>query len=257
MFTAARSVRTSAGSSSRCRRGNERQPSDKCRQISGRLELFEGALYTKARASNGSTVGRGMRARCASKVDATLRTRNLVSYAYLQNVALKADHTVIQQSSKPVMVNHGSFRISAVAVRYPTKIDGEVAHDPLDDVGAKPVVLGERIALCRGQPTFRDALQIIARRDDVLNEALRQTSYRAGAEADEDVAAIVGVSLKIPSEPPSGAAQAPCRRSAGRSDPIRCGHSRQIRALRRSPRTAYDAPGCREGPPRRSCADAS
>ena len=66
--------------SSRCRRGNERQPSDKCRQIFDHLERFEGAWYAKARTSNGSTVcaGGARQVRVEGRRHAA-RTRNLVS----------------------------------------------------------------------------------------------------------------------------------------------------------------------------------
>jgi hypothetical protein len=158
----------------------------------GQLRVSVG-IARKARASNGSTVGGGdaRKVRVEGRRHAAHQEPCLL--VYLQNVALHGDHTVIQQSPEPDLVDHGSFRLSAMAVRYLTKIDGEVAHDPLDDVGAKSVVLGKRIALRRGQTTFRHASQIIACRDGVLNEALRQSPYRAGAKADEDVAAIVGV----------------------------------------------------------------
>ena len=78
--------------------------------------------------SNGSTVGRrdARQVRVEGRRHAT-HQKSCV-YTYLQKVVLKGDHAVIQQSSKPVMVDHGSFRLSAMAVRYPTEIDGEVAH---------------------------------------------------------------------------------------------------------------------------------
>ena len=97
---------------------------------------------------------RGAR-QCASKVDATLRTRNLVS-----SFTFRTSLSILTTPSSSSRTNRSWSTTAASGFRpwlcdTRTKIDDEIAHDPLDDVGAKPVVLGNRITLHRGQTTFR------------------------------------------------------------------------------------------------------
>ena len=132
MFTAARRVQTSAGSSLRSRRGNERHPSDKCRQIGGRLERFDGHCSK----SSDRLCAPGVRASWASKVDATLRTKPRL-LVYFQNVALNADPSSF--SNRP----NRSWSTTQLPDfgRGCAIHDEEIAHDPLDDVGACLVFL--------------------------------------------------------------------------------------------------------------------
>jgi hypothetical protein len=128
MFTAARSVQTSAGSSLRSRRGNERHPLDKCRQIGGRLELFDGALYAKARtdcARRGcAPVGRRRSTpRCAPNLVSSFTFRTSLSM-------LTHRHSVIARTGL------GQPRQLPDFGRGCAIHDEEIAHDPLDDVGA-------------------------------------------------------------------------------------------------------------------------
>src|SRR3954447_13580855 len=77
------------------------------------------------------------------------------------------------------------------------EIGAELAHDTFDDVGAQPVVVGEPIASRGGQMAGGDALRIGADLYLVLDIALRQMSDRARAEAEQNIALVGGVALKI------------------------------------------------------------
>ena len=92
-------------------------------------------------------------------------------------------------------------RIAAVQPGYPGQIDRKVAHDPLDDVGAEAVFLGECVALGGGEPVLGDAREIVARRNGVLHESLRHAADGAGAETDQRVGGIVGVALEVALQP--------------------------------------------------------
>ena len=47
----------------------------------------------------------------------------------------------------PGPIDDRGSKIAAVQPGYPGQIDGKIAHDPFDDVGAKAIFLGERVSL--------------------------------------------------------------------------------------------------------------
>jgi hypothetical protein len=75
------------------------------------------------------------------------------------------------------------------------KIDGEIAHDALDDLGAQAVVVGQGLAARGGELALRHRLRIGRDRHLVLHEALRQAADRAGAEAEQDAVLVRRVAL--------------------------------------------------------------
>ena len=71
----------------------------------------------------------------------------------------------------PRPVDDRGSEVPAVQPGYPGQIDGKVAHDPLDDVGAEAIFPGEYVSLGGGEPVLGDAREIVAdqgRRDFAL-----------------------------------------------------------------------------------------
>ena len=84
---------------------------------------------------------------------------------------------------------------------YQGQIDRKIAHDPLDDVGAEAIFLGDCVSLDGGKPVFGNAREIVACRNRVLHESLRRAADGAGAETDQRVGGIVGVALEVALQP--------------------------------------------------------
>src|SRR6185369_1114936 len=80
------------------------------------------------------------------------------------------------------------------------EVDAEVAHDALDDLRTKQVVLGQGVTLDGREFSVGNRLAIGAGIDLVLHITLRQMPDRAGTETEQDTARVGGVALKIPAQ---------------------------------------------------------
>lgn len=72
--------------------------------------------------------------------------RKFGAIADRQQVILHGHRAVRDQPFQPHPIDHGGLRIAVVRPDDPGKIDGHVAHDALNDVGAETVVFRDRIA---------------------------------------------------------------------------------------------------------------
>ena len=109
--------------------------------------------------------------------------------------------SVGDEALDPRAIDDRGSEVAAVQPGYPGQIDGKIAHDPFDDVGAKAIFPGERVSLGGGEPVLGDAREIVACRNGVLHESQWHAADGAGAETDQRVGGIVGVALEVALQP--------------------------------------------------------
>lgn len=77
------------------------------------------------------------------------------------------------------------------------QIDGQRAHQPLDDVAPQPVIGRQRQAAHGRQSPGLDGAPIVGEGRRVLNVPLRQGTDRRRAEPDQDGRVVNGITLEI------------------------------------------------------------
>jgi hypothetical protein len=116
--------------------------------------------------------------------------------------AVERDDAVGRQLLQPRRGRDDRFRSKAVPLADRREVGGKIAHDALDDFGAQPVVIGQRVTPGCREPAGGDRLGIAFDLNLVLHKALRQLADGAGAEAEQQVAGVGGVALEIPPQSP-------------------------------------------------------
>lgn len=114
-----------------------------------------------------------------------------------QSVIAPSHRAIREQTVDPRVIDDGGMRIPAVQAGDLWQIHRHVAHDPLDEISAVAIVVGQQVALRRGQPAFRDTCEIVPHRHRVLHEAILRAADGAGAEADQRCCIVIRVALEI------------------------------------------------------------
>lgn len=85
---------------------------------------------------------------------------------------------IIDQFLKSCVAAEQERGIEVVGVSNSCEVDAEIAHQPLDHLCAEPVLRGQSVSLCGGQPSIGDPRCIKAQRNFILNESLGEPADR-------------------------------------------------------------------------------
>ena len=111
--------------------------------------------------------------------------------------ALDGNDSVLRQGRQTRQFRGEIDRSESMPAGHGLEIDGEIAHQPLDNVRPQPVVVAEFDAACHGQFSVLDGILIGLDIDDVLKITLGQAADRRGAETDQDRRLVDRVTLEV------------------------------------------------------------
>lgn len=119
-------------------------------------------------------------------------------------MSIQVDETIGDVGGEGVDVVGEGGSGEAMAAGDGGHVDGERAHQLLDDLAARPVVFAEDDAAADGQPAGGDRFAIVPERGGVLGVAVGQGTDGRGAETEQDRCLVGGVTLEVAMQAVSG-----------------------------------------------------